>query len=325
MRRAAVVFAAALLGACSADLQDGHFACGPAGECPSGWFCVSGRCRSSAGGGMDAGPRDGGADLDAGADPDAGPPFDAGPDFDAGPPRPDAGSDAGGCGPCAPNETCVGGTCQCLPPLTVCTGACVDARTDPMRCGVSCARCVGTAFPSCVSGTCVACVIAADCNDGLDCTMESCTGGSCDHTVSVGCLIAGACRADAAPNPDNACQSCVHSAPMTWTNADGRPCDDGNVCNGTEACAGGSCEHFSPLSCGYMCDSSGCCGDATERCCAGRTCGGGRACYVASDTCRVCGGLGGQCCGSGTRPPGTCNVGLICVDDGTGNGRCDAM
>ena len=81
--RAWISLSACLLFACTATLPEGQYRCASdsAGECPEGWSCVAGRCRSSA-------SPDGAVDRDAG-DGDR---TDGGENGDAGV---DAGGDGG--------------------------------------------------------------------------------------------------------------------------------------------------------------------------------------------------------------------------------------
>lgn len=66
------------------------------------------------------------------------------------------------------------------------------------------------------------CAVAADCDDALACTIDSCTAppGDCSHTVAAGhCLIEGACRADGEPDPTDACRVCDPADPLGWSPA----------------------------------------------------------------------------------------------------------
>jgi len=67
---------------------EGQYRCAAASECPSGWFCVDGRCYSEPGDGSDGG-FDAGSRADGGRDEDGGPidPDDAGADAGAPVPR----------------------------------------------------------------------------------------------------------------------------------------------------------------------------------------------------------------------------------------------
>jgi MYXO-CTERM domain-containing protein len=52
--------------------------------------------------------------------------------------------------------------------------------------------------------------------DGLSCTADVCDGaGTCDHSLTAGCLIGGACVADGATQAGNACMACQPSASTT--------------------------------------------------------------------------------------------------------------
>ena len=75
------------------------------------------------------------------------------------------------------------------------------------------------------SGTCVGCLADTDCDDGEDCTADSCADSECSHQAA----------------------------------ADGTTCDDGNGCTSGDACTAGVCggtledadgDGFGPESCG---------------------------------------------------------------------------
>lgn len=210
---------------CSPEIKDDWFTCDLAAGrgCPEGQSCVAGRCRT---GGIDAGRLDAGA-FDAGV-------FDAGSTRDAGPVvDPDAGPECSIDDDCGPSRNC-------------CNGACTSIDSDPANCG----RC-DTDCDVCVMGACdPMCVIPADCNDGLDCTVETCDGMMCGFTVAEGtCFIDGACFANGDFRPGNRCQRCESERNRTdWTLlADMTACDsDGATCS-VEACMAGTCRTQSIL------------------------------------------------------------------------------
>lgn len=100
-------------------------------------------------------------------------------------------------------------------------------------------------------------------------------------TQTGSCVIAGACYANNAPNPQNPCQVCNAATSTTaWTNANpNTSCDDGLWCTGTDACTAGECVHQFPT--GERCTGTGLC-DATSCDEEAKTC-------FAPDT-QVCGG-----------------------------------
>jgi hypothetical protein len=63
-------------------------------------------------------------------------------------------SNCGACGhPCAPGQTCNGGTCACVAGQALCGGACVDLMSNFANCGHCGTSC--TTGENCVSGDCV--------------------------------------------------------------------------------------------------------------------------------------------------------------------------
>ena len=122
--------------------------------------------------------------------------------------------DPNACGPsrttCSSDRLCVGGSCQCRPPLTDVGGRCIDLQTDPDNCGMPGNRCGGRV---CALGSCVnacpdgtrecdnACVNVR--TDPLNCgecgrtcrATQACQGGECrDVSVAPGCT---SCPCDA--------------------------------------------------------------------------------------------------------------------------------
>ena len=91
-----------------------------------------------------------------------------------------------------------------------------NVLTDPLNCG--------------------GCGIA--CDDGIACTIDACSGGTCTHNPQPGtCLIAGVCYTDGSLRPDFPCQVCSSSMNDTgWTNSpSGTSCPTG-TCDGNGAC-----------------------------------------------------------------------------------------
>lgn len=178
------------------------------------------------------------------------------------------------------NHTVLNGKCAV-------SGACYDAgATDPEN---SCRRCTPsqnkTAFSNktdgttcdadasgcttddaCQAGVCTA-GAPAPCDDGVICTLDTCTatgstGYACAHTVAAGtCLISGTCYAGQATNPLDPCEQCKPGLTKTaWSNApDGSSCDsDGNGCTENDACQAGVCAPGPAVLCS---DGKGCTND----------------------------------------------------------------
>ncbi len=146
--------------------------------------------------------------------PDAGPGGDGGME-DAGPMADAPGTDA------PPSGACAG-----QPEGTPC-----DADGD------------GCSQDLCRRGACVLGGLA-ECNDGLSCTTDQCvsTGAMtfrCDN-VSTGCVIDGRCFDVGTRNPDEDCQVCDASTPMSWSISTGT-CDDGDACTIEDSCSSGTC------------------------------------------------------------------------------------
>ncbi len=124
-----------------------------------------------------------------------------------------------------------------------------------------------TQADSCLAGICTA-GDAPDCNDGLECTADSCASGatdfSCDHAQQPGfCVIAGACIVDGSVHPENPCEQCNAAVdPTDWSPiADGTSCDaDANGCTQADACLAGACVAGAPPSCddGLPCTDDAC-------------------------------------------------------------------
>ncbi len=132
--------------------------------------------------------------------------------------------------PCTTNDGCTAGICQGT------ANTCDD--------GVACTA------DTCDGGTCThtgiagCCTGDADCDDGDACTgVERCTAGTCVAGTALVCDDGVGCTTDA----------CDPAAGCTHTPAGccAASCDDGDVCNGAEACdaSDGSCRGGTPLDC----------------------------------------------------------------------------
>jgi hypothetical protein len=134
------------------------------------------------------------------------------------------------------------------------------------------------------------------CDDGLDCTEDSCNSdGSCTFTAKAGfCAILGSCYADQTPHPDIPCLACeVARSQSAWSAQDGTSCDDENPCTKGDVCRDGICrgDFYS-------------CADSQE--CTDDVCDGAGGCTnpLKSDWCRV----NGRCYPSGAKDPfDSCN------------------
>jgi hypothetical protein len=145
----------------------------------------------------------------------------------------------------------------------------------------------------------VACLTAADCDDGLYCTgIESCVGGLC----AVG---ADPCPGQRCDEDSDTCSAC-----LTATD-----CDDGLYCTGIETCVGGACVAGSPPcpaeACNEGTDTCGACLTDAD-CDDGLFCNGpeacdlvlgcqpgshpcdGNACHEGIDVAHSCEGITGQ-------------------------------
>ena len=162
----------------------------------------------------------------------------------------------GACGAtCEPTQVCSNGQCgsQCSGGTTLCSGHCVDTKTDPKNCG----RCGGPpdggSCPFCQSGKCVSECTAPqeNCNGScVDVTSDSKNCGSCGHecpasrplcnkgTCDVTCGALAACNSgctDTNLDPNN-CGGCdtvenPHKCPS--------PIDPAT---GDAVCVNGNCE-----------------------------------------------------------------------------------
>jgi alpha-tubulin suppressor-like RCC1 family protein len=197
--------------------------------------------------------------------------------------------------------------------------------------GADCAT-AGGQDGACQEGVCVLdaeCSEPGDCENDDECMDADCIGtpGQCDYnakedgspcmdaTSNVGYCQAGTCIVDCTSDLDcddgNACNGTEACDLTTGTCLAGTPlsCDDGNVCNGTETCDPIlGCEPGTPLSCddGDPCTGAETC-DPTSGCVAGTplSCDDGNACTT--NDCDPTTGC--------TATPITCDDGDRCTTD----------
>lgn len=88
------------------------------------------------------------------------------------------------------------------------------------------------------------------CDDGLDCTTDSCAGqGLCRHEPQAGmCLVlvpgdsAASCVPEGTVHSENPCRVCNPSVDATrWSARNGGECDDGDPCTKDDTCREGIC------------------------------------------------------------------------------------
>ena len=105
----------------------------------------------------------------------------------------------------------------------------------------SCSNGWWTAPKTCKSGECTEGGDNTKCDDGKDCTTDTCNDSDgCNYTVNDDfCLIDVACYANDDKNPDNPCKFCDTSTSQSeWSNV-----EDGTVCGTGQVCWIGQCEN----------------------------------------------------------------------------------
>ena len=185
------------------------------------------------------------------------------------------------------------------------------------------------------------------CSDNLACTTDKCSpGGTCSWSLSDGwCFINGACIASGESKPGDPCFTCdpVKSSKAWSPSADGKSCDDGNLCTyegkcqnqkcvskptpcgDNNPCTGDICDPkqgclYPPVVSGYPCDDGNACtlGDGcTETACKGQNinCNDGNPCT--DDSCDMASGC------THTNHEGTCTDGDECTaGDSCVSGKC---
>jgi hypothetical protein len=210
---------------------------------------------------------------------------------------------------CSPGETCnptngCEASVQCDDPGDCPIG---DVCSKPACSGGKCEFSSCEIGQKCCADGCHGCCEAADCNDNLDCTLDSCDAGDCKHTPDdTRCSAGYECRPG-----DGGCSECSGN----------EECDDSNpcttdVCDGSHHCAHGSaCTGKSKFCCGDHCAE--CCNDydcvpsplppTIGNRCASYACDAGKC----TQSIQMCTGTN-TCC-----PVGGCTVlGLKCLLDG---------
>ena len=245
--------------------------------------------------------------------------------------------------PCTDDDHCNIGTCiggkpvVCEKPLCASSTVCVPfegCESTWLPVGAVCDdENVCTTNDACDSNhECVG-AMAVNCDDGDPCTLDECDPGSgeCLHALQQGapCNDGDLCTVDDQCLADGSCSGsimdcsgvsdpCLQQVCNPGTGAcnlpvdDGISCDDGNPCNGAEACVGGVCQPSEPIVC--VDDENPC----TEDTCNPQTglCGvpveNGAAC-LDDDLCN-----GDETCQEGVCAPGTpmlCDDGNPCTTD----------
>ena len=159
--------------------------------------------------------------------------------------------------------------------------------STPVTTGTSCTEVSGGKCDA--SGTCVACIVAADCGTSTACRAYSCSAaGACSHVDQP----AGTLAADPTPGDchANVCDGGGNITVNAIYNAD-TPVSDGIDCT-DEVCTAGVASHpSSPVGAtcnqngGTVCDGAGNCGTCTQD----SQCPAGGACQVAKCTTGTCG------------------------------------
>jgi hypothetical protein len=166
--------------------------------------------------------------------------------------------------------------------------------------------------PACCNGVCSQCCGMGDCDDGLECTDNSCFAGVCNYQPTDRCDPGFYCSTD----PANAPSGCL---PIEDCDSDA-DCDDPDPCT-ADSCVDHKCTHPTCPSGGSCCPGLGCgscCGDSQcpQDACNPSTCSAELKCEKTS-LCAV----GDRCCESPdgqSAQCGSCCESTDCPDDGVG-------
>jgi hypothetical protein len=151
------------------------------------------------------------------------------------------------------------------------------------------------------------------CDDGLDCTSDSCVDGLCLFDIGPeACVIGAACFTAGLLNLQNLCERCEPEANKEdWsTLEEGSDCGEDSVCHGGVCC---------DIQCGgKVCGDDGCGGSCGD-------CGCGEECEAGACFFTACQGLecGDDGCGGSCGNP--CNDGIECTADICVEGLCHAV
>ncbi len=213
----------------------------------------------------------------------------------------------------------------------ICDPAEPTAWTDASD-GTVCDDGVACNTASCIEGQCIG--APKDCDDGLACTTNACDAdsGDCTADITEGCLIDGACVAEAATADGNACKVCTTAtANDAWSDAaDATDCDDGLECTTADKCATGQCVGASTCDDGKDCTTDDCTVDG----CAAPTDAG--SCLIADtcyedgtenplNECMTCAADTDQGIWTAKADDDTCSDGLDCTaGDSCQGGACEA-
>jgi hypothetical protein len=183
-----------------------------------------------------------------------------------------------------------------------------------------------------------------NCDDGLDCTVDTCLGlGQCENKPKPGyCAISSLvngksavrCFAHDERQPDDPCSICeAETSPTKWAQANGGSCDDGNACTKDDYCQSGTCkgtyygtECSDQLDCtDDVCDGKGGCSNKLKA----NVCLIGGKCYKSDESdstgCATCAPQKNAI--GWTAVPDVCKIGSLCYASGakdtTGCGVCD--
>jgi len=157
----------------------------------------------------------------------------------------------------------------------------------------------------------VACTVAS-CDDGLGCTNDTCDPllGCSRSANGLGCWIGGACYAQGAKNPANACEVCNQATPTAWSKTTGGTCDDGKYCTVADTCQAGVCTGGGARDCSGVADAChvGACDEVADTC-TPSTVENGTACTGDGNLCTA------DTCQNGTCTHAAVANGLPCTDD----------
>lgn len=205
---------------------------------------------------------------------------------------------------CTNNDRCAGGSCAGTPLSCndglFCTGS---ESCDDGQCVTTGSPCVAGQVCDENSNACVECLTAVHCNDGDDCTADTCKNGNCQNTTITGCCETNGDCDDGSLCTIDRCTNnqCTHSArncsdnnactldtcsTVTGCLNTSISCDDGNVCTDDSCDPAFGCENQpNTVSCddddfctlGDTC-SNGVCGGPSVECDDGLFCNGAEIC-----------------------------------------------